>query len=71
MFFEELGFTYLGPVDGHNYEDLMEHLNYAKKTEGPVLLHVLTKKAKAFHLLRRIRSAHGMEQVHIKLRQVL
>lgn len=48
VFFEELGFTYLGPVDGHNYEDLMEHLNYAKKTEGPVLLHVLTKKGKGF-----------------------
>ncbi|GKU81133.1 1-deoxy-D-xylulose-5-phosphate synthase [Niallia sp. NCCP-28] len=48
VFFEELGFTYLGPVDGHNYEDLLEQLNYAKKTEGPVLLHVLTKKGKGF-----------------------
>ncbi len=48
VFFEELGFTYLGPVDGHNYEDLIEQLNYAKKTEGPVLLHVLTKKGKGF-----------------------
>lgn len=48
VFFEELGFTYLGPVDGHNYEDLIEHLNYAKKTEGPVLLHVLTKKGKGY-----------------------
>lgn len=48
VFFEELGFTYLGPVDGHDYEDLIEHLNYAKKTEGPVLLHVITKKGKGF-----------------------
>ncbi|WP_445493148.1 1-deoxy-D-xylulose-5-phosphate synthase [Niallia sp. 03133] len=48
VFFEEMGFTYLGPVDGHNYEDLLEQLNYAKKTEGPVLLHVLTKKGKGF-----------------------
>jgi len=48
VFFEELGFTYLGPVDGHSYEDLLEQLNYAKKTEGPVLLHVLTKKGKGF-----------------------
>jgi len=49
MFFEELGFTYLGPVDGHNYDDLFENLAYAKKTEGPVLLHVITKKGKGYH----------------------
>ena len=48
MFFEELGFTYLGPVDGHDYEDLIENLRYAKKTEGPVLLHVVTKKGKGY-----------------------
>ncbi|MGN1399954.1 MAG: 1-deoxy-D-xylulose-5-phosphate synthase [Bacillus sp. (in: firmicutes)] len=48
MFFEELGFTYLGPVDGHNYDDLLENLRYAKKTEGPVLLHVITKKGKGY-----------------------
>ncbi len=48
MFFEELGFTYLGPVDGHNYEDLLENLRYAKKTSGPVLLHVITKKGKGY-----------------------
>jgi 1-deoxy-D-xylulose-5-phosphate synthase len=48
MFFEELGFTYLGPVDGHNYEELFENFKYAKKTEGPVLLHVITKKGKGY-----------------------
>lgn len=48
MFFEELGFTYLGPVDGHNFEDLFENLRYAKKTKGPVLLHVITKKGKGY-----------------------
>lgn len=48
MFFEELGFTYLGPVDGHNYDDLIENIRYAKKTSGPVLLHVLTKKGKGY-----------------------
>ncbi|QJX62902.1 1-deoxy-D-xylulose-5-phosphate synthase [Niallia circulans] len=48
VFFEELGFTYLGPVDGHDYDDLFEQLNYAKKTSGPVLLHVITKKGKGF-----------------------
>jgi 1-deoxy-D-xylulose-5-phosphate synthase len=49
MFFEEMGFTYLGPVDGHNYDELFENLAYAKKTEGPVLLHVITKKGKGYH----------------------
>lgn len=48
MFFEEMGFTYLGPIDGHNYEELFENLRYAKKTEGPVLLHVITKKGKGY-----------------------
>ncbi|MEK3808022.1 1-deoxy-D-xylulose-5-phosphate synthase [Metabacillus sp. SLBN-84] len=48
IFFEELGITYLGPVDGHNYDDLFENLQYAKKTKGPVLLHVITKKGKGY-----------------------
>lgn len=48
IFFEEMGFTYLGPVDGHDYEDLLENLAYAKKTEGPVILHVITKKGKGY-----------------------
>ncbi|MGK7377739.1 1-deoxy-D-xylulose-5-phosphate synthase [Planococcus sp. 1R117A] len=48
MFFEELGFTYLGPIDGHDLEELEDNLRYAKKTEGPVLLHVITKKGKGF-----------------------
>lgn len=49
VFFEELGFTYLGPVDGHNFEDLFENFSYAKKMEGPVLLHVITKKGKGYN----------------------
>lgn len=49
IFFEELGFTYLGPVDGHNFEALFENISYAKKTEGPILLHVITKKGKGYY----------------------
>ncbi|MCP3032966.1 1-deoxy-D-xylulose-5-phosphate synthase [Halobacillus sp. A1] len=49
MFFEELGFTYYGPVDGHDYHDLLENLQYAKKTEGPVIIHVITQKGKGYH----------------------
>ncbi|MFD1030693.1 1-deoxy-D-xylulose-5-phosphate synthase [Metaplanococcus flavidus] len=48
MFFEELGFTYLGPIDGHDLEELEDNLLYAKKVGGPVLLHVVTKKGKGF-----------------------
>jgi len=48
MFFEEMGFTYLGPVDGHDIEKLIETINYAKHTEGPVIIHVLTKKGKGY-----------------------
>lgn len=48
IFFEELGFTYLGPVDGHDFNELERNLLYAKKMEGPVLLHVITKKGKGY-----------------------
>lgn len=48
MFFEELGFTYLGPINGHDLEELEENLRYAKKMDGPVLLHVITKKGKGY-----------------------
>lgn len=46
--FEELGFTYLGPVDGHDLSALTEVLEGAKKLRGPVLIHVLTKKGKGY-----------------------
>ncbi|SDI96313.1 1-deoxy-D-xylulose-5-phosphate synthase [Salimicrobium halophilum] len=48
MFFEELGFTYYGPVDGHDFDDLEENLEYARKTEGPVIVHVMTQKGKGY-----------------------
>lgn len=48
MYFEEIGIKYLGPVDGHNIED-MEHLfEKVKNFNGPVLIHVLTKKGKGY-----------------------
>ena len=48
MFFEDLGFKYLGPVDGNNIEDLEEIFKKAKDLEGPILIHVLTKKGKGY-----------------------
>ena len=48
MFFEEIGFTYLGPVDGHDIEQLQHILKLSNKVEGPVL--VLTKKGKGYKI---------------------
>ena len=48
MFFEDIGFTYLGPVDGHNIEKLESILTLSKQIDGPVLIHVLTKKGKGY-----------------------
>jgi 1-deoxy-D-xylulose-5-phosphate synthase len=48
MIFEEMGFTYFGPIDGHNIEELVEVLGYIKELKGPILLHVVTKKGKGY-----------------------
>lgn len=46
--FEELGFKYFGPIDGHSIKDLIEAMNLAKDMQQPVLLHVVTKKGKGY-----------------------
>jgi 1-deoxy-D-xylulose-5-phosphate synthase len=48
MFFEEMGFFYLGPVDGHDIKQVATVLQRAKTMKGPVLVHVLTKKGKGY-----------------------
>ncbi|MEN6546364.1 MAG: 1-deoxy-D-xylulose-5-phosphate synthase [Armatimonadia bacterium] len=48
MLFEQLGFTYLGPIDGHDIGQTIDMLEQAKKLKGPVLLHVLTTKGKGY-----------------------
>jgi 1-deoxy-D-xylulose-5-phosphate synthase len=48
MLFEELGFRYIGPVDGHNIAQLQKYLRMVKQFPGPVLLHVLTEKGRGF-----------------------
>ena len=48
MFFEDMGYTYLGPVDGHNIEKLENILKIAKNIDGPKLIHVITKKGKGY-----------------------
>ncbi|MDR1530889.1 MAG: 1-deoxy-D-xylulose-5-phosphate synthase [Clostridiales bacterium] len=48
VMFEEMGFTYVGPVDGHNMEELIGVLSKVKNIPGPVLLHVYTTKGKGY-----------------------
>ena len=53
MFFEDIGFTYLGPVDGHNIEELQSILTVSKQIDNPVLIHVLTKKGKGYEIAEK------------------
>lgn len=46
--FEELGIDYYGPIHGHDFKELEEYLNIAKKSESPVLIHVITEKGKGY-----------------------
>ena len=50
VLFEEMGFSYLGPVDGHDVPKLIEILNGVKDLKGPVLLHCVTKKGRGYTL---------------------
>jgi len=53
VFFEELGFRYIGPIDGHNLEELVPIMAKASELEGPILLHVVTKKGKGLSYAER------------------
>ena len=48
VIFEDLGYKYYGPIDGHDIEELERHLFAVKKMKGPILLHVLTQKGKGY-----------------------
>jgi 1-deoxy-D-xylulose-5-phosphate synthase len=48
MFFEDLGFRYIGPADGHNIKQLQKYLAMVRQVGGPVLLHVVTEKGHGF-----------------------
>lgn len=53
MLFEELGFSYFGPVDGHDVGRLVEVMENIKTLKGPVLLHIVTKKGKGYELAEK------------------
>lgn len=48
VLFEELGFRYFGPVDGHDIKEMCETFELAKEAEGPVLIHVMTQKGRGY-----------------------
>ncbi|MBP0985961.1 MAG: 1-deoxy-D-xylulose-5-phosphate synthase, partial [Oscillospiraceae bacterium] len=61
ILFEELGFKYIGPVDGHNIRELCQTLEQAKKLKGPVLIHAVTQKGKGYSMAeRRPNVYHGI-----------
>ncbi len=67
VLFEELGFTYVGPLEGHRLDHLIKNLENVKDLKGPVLVHVITKKGKGYQFseddpLR----FHGIAPFHIE-----
>jgi 1-deoxy-D-xylulose-5-phosphate synthase len=67
MFFEDMGITYLGPVDGHNIPALLQVFREAKRVKGAVLVHVLTHKGKGFGPAERHPARfHGTEPFDIE-----
>ncbi len=65
--FEDMGFTYLGPVDGHDVKGLTQLLGYAKRLKGPVLLHIRTVKGKGYGPAEQNPDAfHGVSGFHIE-----
>lgn len=67
MFFEDMGLTYLGPVDGHNIEELVRVFGEAKKIRRGVLVHVLTEKGKGYEPAQRHPARfHGTEPFEVE-----
>lgn len=67
MFFEDMGITYLGPVDGHDIKAMMKVLREAKKVQKAVLVHVITKKGKGYLPAERHPARfHGAEPFEIE-----
>ena len=65
-FFEDLGYRYIGPVDGHNIKLLIMGFEAAKKVNGPVILHVLTTKGKGYDFAEKEPSIfHGISEFDI------
>lgn len=66
MFFEDMGLTYIGPIDGHNIGQMMTALEAAAKAKKAVVVHVITKKGKGYYMAEKYPSRyHGVEPFDI------
>ena len=67
MLFEDMGITYLGPIDGHNVSEVLGMLQRAQLVRGPVIVHVITKKGKGYRIAERYPSAfHGVNPFQVE-----
>ncbi len=67
MLFEDMGITYIGPIDGHNITQMLEAFHNAKRKKSAVLIHVITKKGKGYALAEQNPSKfHGVNPFDIK-----
>jgi len=71
--FEELGIKYYGPINGHDYKELIQYLEMAKKENEPVLIHVITEKGKGYLPSEqdKIGSWHGVGPFDIETGKVI
>ena len=67
MLFENMGILYLGPVDGHDTAAMVKVLKEASRLQGPVLVHVITKKGKGYGFRQNGIRRDFMEQNHLTL----
>ena len=67
MYFEDIGFRYLGPVDGHSISDMEDLFSKAKELHGPTLIHVLTKKGKGYKFAEETpEKFHGISAFNVE-----
>ena len=71
VLFEELGLKYIGPIDGHNINELIKVISRAKGLKGPVLIHVLTQKGKGYSFAEdKPHEFHGISPFEIETGEV-
>lgn len=73
VLFEELGIKYYGPINGHDYKEMLTYLEIAKKESGPVLIHVITQKGKGYKYAEedKIGKWHGTSAFDIETGEVI
>jgi len=71
MFFEELGWTYVGPINGHDVQKVQDAVTWAKKVDGPVIVHVVTQKGRGYEPAEtKPDTFHGISPFEVSTGQV-